>query len=92
MGQVQVLITVLFVAAACAYGLFRLAKANREAGLARERAEAEAKRRREQEKELLERLGRIKEKKDDLQAAQDAIGKDPERAAKVVSKMMRSKD
>lgn len=92
MGQAQILITVVFVAAACAFMLFKLLRANREAGRAREKAEAEAKKRRDQERELLERLGRLKEKKDDLQAAKDVIGKDPARAAKVVSKMMRSKD
>lgn len=69
---------------------FRLRAANREA-LAREEREKEEQRARElKEKELLERLEKLK-KRDDLQMAKNAIDKDPKRAAKVLSKMMRGK-
>ncbi|MDR1745608.1 MAG: hypothetical protein LBS30_07645 [Planctomycetota bacterium] len=86
MGQI---LTLIFLLAAGLFVLFRLRGANRRAGDALEK---EKKLRLEREQELLSRLERVREKKDDLEAARDAIAQDPRRAAKVVSKMMRSKE
>jgi flagellar biosynthesis/type III secretory pathway M-ring protein FliF/YscJ len=84
--------TLLFLLAVCAYGLYKLVRAERRAAAANAAAVAEKEKRLEQEKELLDRLGRIREKKDELQLAKNAIQNDPGRAAKVVANMMRKKD
>ncbi len=84
--------TLAFLLAVVAYGLYKFVRADRGAAVARDRGQAEKAKRQEREKQLLDRLERIREKKDDLQAAKNAIAGDPKRAAKVVAKMMRNKD
>ncbi len=88
------ILTLAFLALAGLFILFRLRGANRAAGDAAgtEKKRADAETRRERERELLARLERVREKRDDLEAAKDAVQSDPKRAAKVVSKMMRSKE
>ena len=88
MGQI---LTLTFLVLVCLIVGFKLWQANRRARKRREQARLEAEKRKAREKELLDRLGRLKEK-DDLQSAKDAISRDPERAARVVAKMMRNKD
>ncbi len=83
------LLTLVFLLAAGLFILFRLRAANRAAGDA---LTAEKEKRREQEQALRARLERVREKRDDLGAAKNAVRSDPARAAKVVSKMMRSKE
>lgn len=90
MGQV---ITFLLLLIILGFFFMRLRAINREAA---ERDEIEKKRREREkreikEQELLDRLERLKNR-DDLQIAKDAIHKDPKRAAKVVSRMMRGKE
>lgn len=83
-------LTLLLVVAALAVLAAKTVAANRRA--ARAAAEA-AERRREREameKDLLTRLGKLKER-DETALAARAIGKDPARAAKVVGRMMRNK-
>lgn len=86
------LLTLIFIIVMVIFILFRLRAAGKEATLRDERQKKEKARekRQELEQDLLQRLERLKER-DDLQAAKDAIHKDPKRAAKVISKMMRDK-
>ncbi len=57
------------------------------------RSEAEEREKRQLlEKDILNRLGRIREKQSDVELAKDAVKKDPKRAAKVVSNMIKDKD
>ncbi len=82
------LLTAFAVVMGFLYLLFKLLAANREAGL---RFQREAEIRASRERELQERLERVKKKKDDLQLAKGAVEKDPERAGKVVTSMMKEK-
>lgn len=88
MGQILTLAVLL---AAAFVILLRLRGANRRARDASAAKDADAAKRKEKEREILDRLGRMREKKDDLESAKGAIQNDPVRAAKVVSKMMREK-
>ncbi len=57
------------------------------------RAEAEEKDKRQAlEKDILNRLGRIREKQSEVELAKDAVKRDPKRAAKVVSNMLKDKE
>ncbi len=91
MGQV---LTLLFVMAALFIIVNKLLQANRDAGLREEEDKKEAARdkRRAMEKDILERLERIREKQSELELAKDAIQRDPKRAAKVVSNMLKDRE
>ena len=84
------LVTFLILLLACCYFGIVFWRANRRAARERRAAEEAAAKRRDQEKELLERLERIR-KADDLGRAKRAVERDPARAARVVSKMMRDR-
>ncbi|MCD8349915.1 MAG: hypothetical protein LUC93_04810 [Planctomycetaceae bacterium] len=86
--MIGLLLTAVVVVLGFLYLLFKLLSANREAGL---RFHREAEIRASRERELQERLERVKKKKDDLQLANGAVEKDPERAGKVVTTMMKAK-
>lgn len=82
------LLTFVFLAAVCAIVLAKAIAASRRAARERREAEAAAVKRREREQEILARLERMK-RTDDLSSAKRAIERDPARAAKVVSNMMK---
>lgn len=87
---VGALLGVAVLAVLCVAILVRVARANSRAKAERLAALAEATKRRDKEREVLERLERIR-KTDGLSAAKKAIEQDPVRAARVVSKMMKDK-
>ncbi len=82
------LITFLIVCAAVLVLVVKAMRANRAAALREKQRREELERRREKEQEVLDRLKKVK---DPLNSAKKAIERDPERAAKVLSNMMKKK-
>ncbi|MCD7897340.1 MAG: hypothetical protein LUG50_11805 [Planctomycetaceae bacterium] len=82
------LITFLIVCTAVLVLVVKAVRANRAAALREKQRREELERRREKEQEVLDRLKKIK---DPLTSAKKVIDRDPERAAKVLSNMMKKK-